>query len=82
MTEVPPRATSRRVTTFVRESQYAAGTLALALLFLGVVMPEWQQASPRVVLPMVLALGMLQTAVFWAVKAKLRSRWPSIDALS
>ena len=82
MTDNPPRAVGHPIGRFVDACLNAAGKLALVFLLLAVVMPEMQGASPRTVLAVSLAVGTLQAAVMWALKARLRARWPAIDSLS
>ena len=82
MIDHPPRPTGHPIGRFVDACLNSAGRLALVYLFVAVMVPELQRAPAGTVLAITLAVGSLQAAVCWAVKARLRARWPAVDSLS
>ena len=74
MTDIPPRATSHPLGRFVYESLRSAGMLALVLLMVEVLMHVPFAAPPGRLLAIVLGVGTANTALLWAVKAKLHCR--------
>ena len=82
MTDHPPRAMGHPIGQFVEACMNSAGRLALVFLFVAVMIPEMERAPAGTVLAITLAVGTLQAAVIWAVKARLRARWPAVDSLS
>lgn len=82
MPVVAPHATSHALGRFVDESLRSAGMLALVLLMADVLIQAPVAAPPGRLLAIVLGVGTVKTALVWVLEAKLRARWPAIDALS
>lgn len=82
MTDTASCATGNRLGQFVDESLRAAAMLALLFLVLEALVPGMSLASAPRLLAIAAGLGIAKTAVIWALKARLRTRWPAVDSLT